>query len=210
MSTSNKEIYPLLYAGPISYYAHYIHHPGMFDIHENFGKQSFRNRMKIYGANGVITLSIPTKGSSQKQPIDEVQVSNIELWQKNHWKSLVSAYKSSPFFEYYSHLISPLYEEQYRFIKDFNLAFHEVILTCLQLEIPILFSDQFYPIKDKDLRMVYSSKKAHLAANTFSKYQQVFSYQTPFQPDLSILDALFNLGPETESYLHSVYSDMNA
>lgn len=201
MSSKKIEIYPLLFAGSISYYAYFISSPGKLDLHEHLGKQSFRNRARIYGANGVITLSIPVKGHSQKQAVGDVEISNIESWQRNHWRTLISAYKSSPFFEYYTHLFEPLFLKKYSLLSEFNIEIHQVILQCLQLEVPFEITDNFYPKEESDYRVMYSSKKPHPNSIQFEKYQQVFSYQKPFEADLSILDALFNLGPETENYL---------
>ena len=206
MSNKNIEIYPLLYAGPISYYAYFISNPGTFDLHEHLGKQSFRNRARIYGANGVITLSIPIHGHSQKQAVKDVEISNVESWQRNHWKTLVSAYQSSPFFEYYTHLFEPLFVENYTHLFEFNLAIHKVVLHCLQLDIHPKFTGIYEPMSEVDFRIIYSSKKPHRSAEKFEKYQQVFSYHQTFEKDLSILDALFNLGPETENYLRRISS----
>ena len=198
---NDNRIFPLLYAGPLSYYAQYIPNPGFLDKHEPFAKQSYRNRMRVYGANGVIVLSIPITGESSKNTMGNVQISNIEPWQRNHWKTLESAYKSSPFFEFYNYLIAPLYQETYYSLWEFNQDFHQVILECLAISIPQKLTSEFTPITALDIRAIYSSKKPHPLSHSFPKYQQVFSYQKQFEPDLSILDLLFNLGPETESYL---------
>ncbi len=204
MSIANFHIFPLLYAAPISYYAQWINSTGPLDKFENFQKQSFRNRCRVYGANGVISLSIPVKTTSKKINITEVEISNIEPWQRTHWRTFVSAYKSSPFFEFYAHLWEPLFQQPYTLLWDFNWEVHKVILACLQLEIEESFTQKFEDISMQDMRAIYSSKKAHPNAHLFPTYQQVFSYTEPFEADLSILDALFNLGPETENYLQKL------
>ena len=196
-----KSIFPLLYAAPISYYAQYLKKTGSIEKMENFTKQNFRTRCRIYGANGVINLSIPVVANSNKTLINQVEISNIDSWQRNHWKTLESAYKSSPFFEFYSHLIKPLYEKKFTHLWDFNLSFHLVILKCLEVKTPPVFTSEFTSIQPEDLRVIYSSKKAHPSSPLFPVYQQVFSYQKEFEPDLSILDGIFNLGPELENYL---------
>jgi len=203
-SNTQKTPFPLLYAGPISYYAKYIKNATEFDIHENFTKQTFRSRTRVYGANGVISLSIPVQGGAQNSPINKVRISNIDAWQRIHWRTLVSAYKSSPFFEYYAYLFEPNFLKKYELLLDFNLEMHQTILKCLQFEIEPHLTTEFIPIQKNDLRILYSSKKAHPLSLQFPKYQQVFSYSNPFEPDLSILDALFNLGPETLSYLQNL------
>ena len=195
---------PILYAGPISFYAKWLKNPDKLDVHENFIKQTFRSRARIYGANGVISLYIPVQKGAQNLPMREVQISNTEAWQRVQWRTLVSAYKSSPFFEYYTHLFEPHFLNKFEKLIDFNLAIHKTVLECLQLEIETKFTSQFHPIQQNDLRIIYSSKKSHPNAHSFPVYQQVFSYHGPFEPDLSILDALFNLGPETLNYLDSL------
>lgn len=194
-------IFPLLYAAPISYYAQLINYQGEIDPFDPYTKQNFRSRARIFGANGIITLSIPIAGESLKKPMKDAQISNIEAWQRNHWKSLESAYKSSPFFEFYSYLIQPLYETKYASLWEFNLAFHHIILTCLDIPEEIRVTSEYIPITPTDQRAMYSSKKPHNSSPSFPEYQQVFSYNNKFEPDLSILDGLFNLGPELESYL---------
>lgn len=201
MIPDSPHVFPLLYAAPISYYSLWLKGKGIIDQHENFQKQSFRNRCRIYGANGIIPLSIPVKSNGQKTSIKEVEISNIETWQRIHWKTFISAYKSSPFFEFYAHLIEPIYQRKYDSLWEFNMDLHQIILKCLLLPIEPKLSTEFLPIKKNDLRSIFSSKKPHPLSGHFPKYQQVFSYEQSFQPDLSILDALFNLGPETEDYL---------
>lgn len=201
MSPDSSHIFPLLYAGPISYYSYWVKSTHYIDTHENFQKQTFRNRARIYGANGAIVLSVPVKSGSQKIKITDVEISNIEPWQRDHWKTLVSAYQASPFFEYYSFLLEPIFQKKYDSLWEFNLDIHHIVLQCLQLPIQKQFTESFVPIKRNDLRTIYTSKKPHPKSNTFPQYQQVFSYDKPFISDLSILDALFNLGPETEDYL---------
>ncbi len=194
-------IFPLLYAAPLSYYAQFIKNQSVLDPNERYTKQNFRSRSLVFGANGVITLSIPIEGGSVKKPMIDAQISNIEPWQRNHWKTLESAYKSSPFFEFYSYLIHPIYDTKHLSLWEFNLAFHKIILKCLEVSEEISISSEYTPITATDQRALYSSKKPHSSSLSFPEYQQVFSYERDFEPDLSILDGLFNLGPELESYL---------
>lgn len=201
MNQSNSSIYPLLYAAPIAFYAYWIQDNGCMDGHENFQKQTFRSRCRIFGANGVITLSIPVQTHSKKVKALEVEISNLEAWQRIHWRSIESSYKSSPFFEFYSYLWKPLYEKPYESLWEFNLDIHKTILACLQITQETGFTNGFHPLLDGDFRKVFSSKKAHPCANNFPEYQQVFSYDRGFESDLSIMDLIFNLGPEANDYL---------
>lgn len=201
---NSKPIFPLLYAGPISYYACFLQLGGRIEKHENFSKQNFRSRCRIYGANGIINLTIPVTKESSKLKVDQVSVSNIDAWQRNHLKSLISAYTTSPFFEYYIHLIQPLYQTKYDSLWEFNLDFHHAILQCLDLFISDEFTSNFEPMEVNDFRLIFASKKPHPKALHFPPYQQVFSYDGPFETDLSILDGIFNLGPALESYLENL------
>jgi hypothetical protein len=206
MSHSNSVVFPLLYAGPVSYYAQWLNQKGVLDAHENFQKQSFRSRCKVYGANGVISLSIPIDSHSKKAKMKDAQISNIEGWQRIHWRTIESAYKSSPFFEFYSHLWHPLFTKPYTSLWEFNMDVHQVVLECLQLKTDPKISSVSESLQENDLRISYTSKKNHPLASNFPTYQQVFSYTNHFESDLSIMDAVFNLGPETESYLDKIYS----
>jgi hypothetical protein len=179
----------------------WIQRKGCLDGYENFQKQTFRNRCRVFGANGVISLSIPVQLNAKKVLAKDVGVSNVEDWQRVHWRTLESAYKSSPFFEFYAHLWEPLFEISYQSLWQFNLDVHQTVLKCLQLDIKDCFTKEFLPIHGNDARIVFSAKKAHPKSNLFPVYQQVFSYNQDFEMDLSIIDLIFNLGPEAESYL---------
>ena len=204
MKNVNEVVFPLLYAAPISFYSLWLSSNAELDKFENFQKQTFRNRCRVYGANGVITLSVPVTLPHPKSLVTTVQISNQEPWQRNHWRTLLSAYKSSPFFEFYAHIIEPLFQKEYLLLWDFNLDFHQAILSCLQVNTATGFTQDFKALAESDLRKTFSSKKSHPKAESFPIYQQVFSYDQPFEKDLSILDAIFNLGPETENYLNSL------
>jgi len=110
----------------------------IFEVDDNFVKQTYRNRAYIYGANGKLTLNIPVIHSQKnRQKYRDVKIFNEEKWQSLHWKSLLSAYKTSPFFEFYEDELYPLFYNKTEFILDFNFKCFEVICDCLQLELKI-------------------------------------------------------------------------
>lgn len=192
---------PLLCAGPLAYYSFLIQNEVMFDVHEKFIKQTYRNRYRIAGANGIITLTIPIDKSASKTPLNQVHISNVDPWQLNHWKTLIAAYKGSPFFEYYDYIFEPIYKKEYTYLINFLADMHGAICTCMETEIPIDFkSPELHFIAD-DLRHFYQSKNPKFLDQPCPNYQQVFSYKKPFIPHLSVLDVIFNLGPESLSYL---------
>ena len=176
----------------------------MFEINDSFLKQTYRNRTYIYGANGKQTLNIPVIHSQKnRQKYKDVKIFNEDKWQSNHWKSLLSAYRTSPFFEYYEDELQPLFHQKADYILDFNLKCFEVICDCLQLDLNISKSTSFekYIEYKADFRHLANAKKEQL--QKFDTYTQVFSNKHAFISNLSILDLLFNEGPNTLNYLES-------
>ena len=168
-------------------------------MHEHFVKQSIRNRCEIYGANGKLRLTIPKerKGSS-KTIIKEIKISYKEDWQKLHWNAIKSAYNSSPFFEYYQDELEPFFKKKESNLVDFNNKLQEVILELLQEDnCPDFTTSYHHKTEFSDLR-----NNDFILENS-SKYNQVFMEKHGFIPNLSILDLLFNLGPESSDYLHN-------
>ena len=132
----NNPLLPTAYLAPISYYAILLQHPNYsVEVHEHFIKQSIRNRCEIYGANGKLRLSIPKerKGSS-KTIIQQLKISYKQNWQKEHWNAIVSAYNSSPFFEYYKDELQAIFEEKEDYLVVFNSKLQNIILNLLQEE----------------------------------------------------------------------------
>ena len=175
-----------------------------FEMDDNFLKQTYRNRTYIYGANGKQTLNIPVIHSQKnRQKYRDVKIFNEEKWQDNHWKSLLSAYRTSPFFEYYEDELVTLFTEKTEHLLDFNLKCFEVICDCLQLDLNIHKTETYQKnITDKiDYRYLVNAKKK--TPQQFDTYTQVFSDKHGFISNLSILDLLFNEGPNALNYLES-------
>lgn len=176
----------------------------MFEVEDNFVKQTYRNRTNIYAANGKLVLNIPVIHSQKnRQKYKDVKIFNAEKWQLNHWKSLLSAYRTSPYFEYYEDELLPLFQKKADYILDFNFKCFEVICNCLQLDLNISKSESFEKnVKSKvDLRFLVNAKKEQF--QNFEKYTQVFCNKHGYIGNLSILDLLFNEGPNTLNYLES-------
>ena len=189
---------PISYLGPVAYYSSILQSEEIFiETKEHFIKQSFRNRCIIMGANGMQTLTIPKeRKSSDKTLISDISISNKDNWQKLHWQSIVSAYNSSPFFEYYKDDLLPFYNTKHSSLFDFNLKLSKTILELMQVEKKLNFTSKF---QKESNRLDFRSSKFILKNQ--EEYQQVFCEKYSFIPNLSILDVLFNLGPETTSYL---------
>ena len=166
----------------------------------HFQKQTYRNRTEIYGANGKLKLTLPIVHNKSKshQKEGEVQIANTTAWQKQHWKSISSAYRSSPYFEFYEADLISFYKEEVTHLMQFNLNLLNKIMELIE------FSMSYKIVKwkkDNHQRMddLVNAKKSLLI--NFEPYRQVFEEKNGFIPNLSIIDLLFNLGPDTLSYL---------
>ena len=202
----NNTLLPTAYFGPISYYAILLQHSNCsIELHEHFVKQSIRNRCDIYGANGKLQLTIPKqRKGSDKTIIKEIQISYKQNWQKEHWNAIVSSYNSSPYFEYYKDELQPFFEKEEMLLIDFNNKLQAVILKLLQEEKDIKTTTEYLHKGDfTDLRNhTWNLEKQE-------RYDQVFMEKYGFIANLSILDLLFNLGPESADYLHKLAISMN-
>ncbi|WP_139002287.1 WbqC family protein [Hyunsoonleella aestuarii] len=176
----------------------------IFEMDDNFLKQTYRNRCYIYGANGKLALKIPVIHTQKnRQKYRDVKIFNEEKWQCNHWKSLLSAYKTSPFFEYYEDDFRPLFEQKEDFILDFNLKCFDFICDILPLELKLskteIYKDEVENVVD--FRNLVNAKREPV--QKFNTYTQVFESKHGFIPNLSILDLIFNEGPNALNYLES-------
>jgi len=180
----------------------------VFEICDNYQKQTYRNRCYIYAANGKLQLSVPVIYTQKnRQFYQDVQIANTYNWQDIHFKSLESAYRTSPFYEYYIDDLKPLFTKQYDSILEFNLACFEVICDALQLDITINKTTEFKKnyTDNLDLRGLVNAKKD--TAPQFDNYTQVFSPKHGYINNLSILDLLFNEGPSALSYLEAQHAN---
>jgi hypothetical protein len=171
------------------------------EVHEHFVKQSYRNRCEIYGANGKQKLVIPVKWRNHS-PMHEVKLSYAENWQKLQLKSLESAYRASPFFDYYEEDLKPYFQHQeIETLLDWNRQLEASLFELLMLPIE-LDETTSYEKTAPDFRDLISPKNKPLIQSIdFPPYLQVFGDRHGFIPNLSILDVLFNLGPESVPYL---------
>jgi len=167
---------------------------------DSYTKQTFRNRCSIYGANGKTDLVIPVvKDHGKKTLLKDVRIEYVTPWQKTHWRSILSAYASAPFFEYYEDSFAPFYKKQYEFLLDLNMELLRMTLDLLEIRRTIRTSTEFStPEAGRDLNSSIHPKKAFSHLDFPYKavpYHQVFSEKHGFIPDLSIMDLLFNEGP---------------
>lgn len=174
----------------------------VFEVEDNFQKQTNRNRMYIYSPNGVQLLNIPVKHSSDgtRQLFKDIKIEPAFDWQKQHFKSLEAAYRSSPFFEYFEDDIRPVFEKQYTFMMDLNFEIMGIITSCLGMEYNPEKTVEYFREANglTDYRYLADGKKDKSA---FEPYTQVFGDKHGYINNLSILDLLFNEGRYALDYL---------
>lgn len=189
------------YLAPIVHYALIAQHESYaIDAHEHFVKQSYRNRAEIYGANGKLNLIVPLQKRKNRIPMHAIEISYEEKWQRLHWRSFESAYRLSPYFEYYEDEFLPFYEnKEHTKLLDFNLALEDKIKSLLGLNQARQLTEK-YEEQEVDYRQLIHPKH-ELEQIEFPYYIQVFTEKYGFIPNLSVLDLLFNLGPASSDYL---------
>jgi len=172
-----------------------------FEMEDTFQKQTNRNRMYIYSPNGIQLLNVPIKHSKEKhQVMKDVKLETAFDWQKQHFKSLEAAYRTSPFFEYFEDAIVPIFQKKHPFLMDLNLETMSIVSKCLGMDFDYTETiEYFHEVDDKkDLRHFVNGKKD---TSTFEKYTQVFGEKHGYLNNLSILDLLFNEGRHALAYL---------
>ena len=189
------------YFGPISYWKQIINSNILWDVHQNYVKQSYRNRTFIHSANGLHKLTIPVKHSKIKFPMLNAEIDNKIAWQKNHWRSIQTAYSSSPFFEFYKDSLEQVYNKKYTYLVKFNFDMIKLVFEWLDIEIKLKLSKEYKIVYDGslDLRKKIDNQKHSISKNKI--YNQVFFEKNGFLNDLSIIDLIFNEGPNSLSYL---------
>lgn len=175
-----------------------------FEVCDNYQKQTYRNRTVIYDTNGALPLTVPVIYSqNNRQLYTDIRIATDENWQDLHWKSIQSAYSSSPFFEFYEHDIHVLFSAKFENLMAFNLKCMETIYDCL--EIPFIYTKtkSFDPKPQHvtDGRKLVDHRNE--LAQDFKPYVQVFDDRYGFIPNLSILDLIFNEGPNALIYMEA-------
>lgn len=189
------------YFGPVQYFSHLVNSEKVFiEVHENYQRQSWRNRCMILGANEVISLNVPVvDGHSPGHPIRDTRISYHTPWQKTHQKSVESAYMHSPYYEYYIDDILPVWNKKHEFLLDLNLLILDKLYQALSIETGWEKTQEYLPEQPCgtiDLRnSIHPKSKTGDPLFQPLPYYQVFSDRFGFVPNLSILDLLFCAGP---------------
>ena len=204
-----KALLSSTYFGPIQWYQKLNRYDEcLIERHESFIKQTYRNRMIIPTTNGPLSLTIPTNHDISLS-MKDIRISDHANWRHVHWNALLSAYGESPFFEYYQDDIRPFFEKKYEFLFDFNMETTEKMIELLDIRPKISITEAYIQSKElkeegeiKDFRDAIRPKKPLPDAEFAPKrYYQVYEQKHGFQPNMSILDLLFNEGNEAIFYL---------
>ena len=195
------------YFGPIQWYQKlYRAESVQIERWESFQKQTYRNRCIIATTNGPHALTVPIERQFTVNYIKDIRISDHGNWRHLHWNALQSAYGESPFFEYYQDDIRPFFEQRWDYLFDFNEAIREKMCELLDIQPKVDYSKKFtvYSLSScvPDYRMVIRPKNPEPDPDfTPKRYYQVYEQKHGFLPNLSILDLLFNMGPESIFYL---------
>ena len=201
---NNKILLPIFYLPPISWFSVFLDPENeiTFEQFENFPKQTYRNRAVVYGANGKLPLIIPIKHTGKRE-LKDIEISFVEDWQKLHWKSIKTAYQSTPYFEYYEDKLKTIFEGKVDSLIEFNLKALKIILNILKTEKEFTLTEEYFKAPEQEnYREKFSAKSESEVA--FSEYYQSFSDKHGFLKDLSILDLICNIGPESLTYIKNI------
>ena len=199
------------YFGPVQWYQKLCRHGHVaIERYDHFMKQTYRNRCVIAAANGPQALTVPVeKGETQPLLMKDVRISDHGNWRHLHWQALQSAYGESPFFEFYADDLRPFFEKRWTWLFDFNLDITQKMCELLDIRPTIELTSEFVPAAGnlgqpslKDFRDAIHPKHP-LPDSEFEprRYYQVYESRHGFQPNLSILDLLFNMGNESVLYI---------
>ncbi|WP_181305835.1 WbqC family protein [Rufibacter sp. XAAS-G3-1] len=175
----------------------------LLEAHEHYQKQSYRNRCHILTAQGVVPLSVPVVKGNSKILVTELQIDYSQRWRDIHWRTIQSAYGSAPFFEFYADYLKDIYDRQPALLFELNMDLLKLFVKMLKLKKPIALTQTYvktYEAPVLDWRGTLHPKKEPDILR-LTPYRQVFGKQ--FAMNLSILDLLFNLGPEASTYLQN-------
>ena len=202
------------YFGPIQWYQKlYRYDHCLIEQYDSYQKQTYRNRCLIATANGVQALTVPVESDkreviSDKCLVKDIRISDHNQWRRVHWNALQSAYNESPFFDYYADDLHPFFERKYNFLVDFNEAIRQKICELIDIQSQVEYTSSYTSAITPqtsalvDYRDVIHAKHPQ-PDDTFEakRYWQVFQHKHGFLPNLSILDLLFCMGPESVFYL---------
>jgi hypothetical protein len=199
------------YFGPVQWYQKlYRYDRCLIEQYDSYQKQTYRNRCIIATANGLQALTVPVEHNANCQLVKDLRISDHNQWRKIHWNALQSAYSESPFFEYYVDDIRPFFERKYDFLVEFSEAIRQKICELIDIYPHVEYTTEYVkPIANSQQLTVFSDFREVIHAKHPQSdadfepcpYWQVFQHRYGFLSNLSILDLLFCMGPESVFYL---------
>jgi hypothetical protein len=199
----------IAYLPPVSWMAVALQSGNItLEVQETYPKQTFRNRCTIATASGPLRLTIPVNRiNANHTKTRDIHIDNSKNWQLMHWRSIITAYNKSPYFLFYRDLFEPIFSSKYELLVDFNRELLNIISKALKIKtIETLYTNEYKTVPDLiDLRNCFHPKyPLRDITCVLPRYMQVFEEFHGYLPDLSIIDLLFNLGPEALPYLESI------
>jgi len=191
---------PSCYLPPVQYISKLLLYPkAVIELYEHYPKQTYRNRCNIYGANGKLTLSVPLQHKSERTTTKDTRICYETDWRKLHWRSIESAYRSSPYFEFYEDDFAGFYSgKQFDFLTDLNEALLNKLVELMKIKTEITYTGSYEKTPEgiDDMRKLITPKDDFQRDKNFhiNPYYQVFGNKAGFLPNLSVIDLLFNEG----------------
>jgi hypothetical protein len=200
---AGKRLISTAYLPPIEYFSLFSQADEVFiEREENYQKQSYRNRCYILSAHGPQILSVPVYlGSLHKTPVKDIRIDYSKRWQQVHLRAMTASYNSSPYFEFYFENIEKIILKNFSFLLDLNMELTESVLEMLKLKIKISYTATFQPVGETENDFRYKITPKEESQYTVKKYFHVFDNNNKLVQGLSILDLIFNMGPESVNYL---------
>lgn len=199
----NRPVLLCCYLSPVSHYARLVREGGcLLEVCDSYRKQTLRNRCVIASADGPLALTIPVeKPLPGQNRMRDIRISDHGRWRHVHWNALKTAYQNSPFFEYYADELAPFYEKKWDFLADFNEDLMRLMCRWMDLEPDIHRTESYQGAEGPSSIKESPAHRTETFPIITKEYYQVFRQKLGFLPDLSIVDLLFNMGPESILYL---------
>lgn len=196
-------VLPLTYWGSIEHFANLLQggEEAIIDLGENYVKRSERNRTEIVTPTGGMVLSVPLiKANHPRTPMQKVCIDNSKRWQHQHWVAILSAYRSSPYFDYIADRIAPIYERKWEYLVDLNCEILQAEFDILGIEPKYQLSEQYIAPSEDLIDLRNKKRESHFSS---PQYFQLFMDRTPFVENASMLDLLMCEGREAIQLLNS-------
>lgn len=196
-------ILPLTYWGNIEHFANLLQagEEAVIDLGENYVKRSERNRTEIVTPTGGMVLSVPlVKANRPRTPMHKIRIDNSKRWQHQHWVAILSAYRSSPYFDYVADRIKPIYEREWEYLIDLNREILQAVFDILGIEPKHRFSEHYVEPSEATADLRDKKRESNFCS---PQYFQMFMDRTPFVENASMLDLLMCEGREAIQLLNS-------